>query len=124
VTRLILLILLALCVWLYFPETRSMLIEAAAPVLDPVRKRSAEEEMAQIARNVVEHERLTGEVPTGGAWLPWLEYRYSNPEMRRDPWGSFYQLDPRQDSVAILSLGPDRLRGTADDFAVLHPRGR
>ena len=123
-TRLILLIMLGLCVWLYFPESRSMLIEAAAPVLDPVRKRGAKEEMTQIARNVVEHERLTGEMPTGGAWLPWLEYRYADPEMRRDPWGSFYQLDAREDSVAIVSLGPDRLRSTGDDFSVLYPRGR
>jgi hypothetical protein len=124
VTRLVLLVVLALCVWVYFPETRSMLIEAASPLIDPVRKWSAEEQMAQIARNVVEHERLTGEMPEGGAWLPWLEYRYSNPDMRRDPWGAHYQLDPREDSVAILSVGPDGLRGTEDDFEVLSARRR
>jgi hypothetical protein len=124
VTRLVLLVILAICVWVYFPETRSMLIDAASPVVDPVLRWSAKEEMAQIGRNVVAHERLTGEVPTGARWVPWLEYRYSSADMHRDPWGSYYQLEMGSDSVSILSLGPDRVRGTSDDFRVLSPRGR
>jgi hypothetical protein len=124
VSRLLLLLVLALCVWYYFPETRSMLSDAASPILVPIRKWSAEEEMAQIGRNVVEHERLTGQVPSGSAWLEWLEYRYPEDGMRRDPWGSVYQLDVTRDSVAVISLGPDRVRLTEDDFQVSTARGR
>ena len=123
-TRLLLLIVLGLCVWYYFPETRAMLADAAGPVLVPIRKWSAEEEMAQIGRNVVEHERLTGGLPAGSEWLGWLEYRYPTEETSRDPWGSVYQLEVLPDSVAVISLGPDRVRLTADDFRVTTPRGR
>jgi hypothetical protein len=124
VSRLLLLVLLGVCVWYYFPETRAILGDAAAPVLVPIAMWSAEEEMDQIGRNVVEHERLTGQLPTGAAWLGWLDFRYLGQDMHRDPWGSVYQLEPRGDSVAIISLGPDRVRGTADDFEVVTRRGR
>jgi len=50
--------------------------------------------------------------------LEWLDHRYFSPELRRDPWGSVYQLSVWQDSVGILSYGPDRTRGTEDDFHV------
>ena len=123
-SRLLLLILLGVCVWYYFPETRAILGDAAAPVLVPIATWSAEEEMDQIARNVVEHERLTGQLPTGAAWLEWLDFRYLGPDLYRDPWGSVYQLEARGDSVAIISLGPDRIRATADDFEVVTRRGR
>lgn len=116
--RLALLTLLAALTWLYFPESRALLLEAAEPVMAPVMRRGAQEEMAQVARNVVDQERLTGELPAGRAWLDWLEYRYSSPERRTDPWGSVYQLSVWQDSVGILSYGPDRTRDTGDDFLV------
>ncbi len=79
--------------------------------------------MRQVARNVVEHERLTGEMPEGGAWLDWLDYRYATEEIKLDPWGTVYQLEVTQDSVRVLSYGPDRVRGTDDDFDVSAPRG-
>jgi hypothetical protein len=122
--RLILLILLGLCVWYYFPETRSVLRDAAAPVLVPIATWSAQEEMSQIGRNVVEHERLTGELPVGAAWLEWLDFRYAAEDFWTDPWGSVYQLEARADSVAIISFGPDRVRGTDDDVEALTRRGR
>jgi hypothetical protein len=124
VNRLVLLTILGLCVWYYFPETRTMLADAAAPVLVPVARWSAEEEMGRIGRNVVEHERLTGELPLGAAWLGWLEYRYPAEDLGKDPWGSVYQLEARGDSVAVISFGPDRVRMTEDDFEILTGRGR
>lgn len=120
---LFLLIVLALVTWWYFPETRAILLDVAEPVVTPIRRWSTEEEMAQIGRNVVEHERLTGEVPSGARWLEWLDYRYPSAEITRDPWDSTYQLEVLQDSFAILSFGPDRTRGTRDDFRVTSPRG-
>ena len=123
-SRLVLLTILGLCVWYYFPETRAMLADAASPVIVPVVTWSAKEDMAQIGRNVVEHERLTGQLPSGGAWLGWLEYRYATEDFWHDPWDSVFQLEVRGDSVAVISFGPDRVRATADDFEVLSPRGR
>lgn len=122
-TRLFLLIVLGILSWLYFDETRVMLLDVAEPVVLPVMRWSTEEEMRQVARNVVEHERLTGQLPAGSAWLDWLDYRYSAEEIKRDPWGTIYQLETSGDSVWILSYGPDRVRSTEDDFRVAAPRG-
>jgi hypothetical protein len=122
-TRLLLLTILALVTWSYFPETRAMLLDAAAPLALPLARWSTEEEMSQVARNAATQERLTGALPVGGAWLPWLEDRYASAEARTDPWGSTYQLIASDDSVWVLSFGPDRTRGTHDDFHVAAPRG-
>jgi len=121
--RLLLLTALAVATWLYFPETRSMLLDVAEPIVLPVMRWSTEEEMATIARNAVDQERLTGYLPVGGGWLDWLQYRYVSDEARMDPWGSTYQLEVSKDSVWTLSYGPDRTRGTSDDFRVSMPRG-
>lgn len=121
-TRLLLLIVLAVVTWLYFPETRAILMDVAEPVILPVMRWSMEEEMATVGRNAVDHERLTGELPTGSDWLEWLDYRYVSDESRTDPWGSPYQLEASQDSVWTLSYGPDKIRGTADDYRVSTPR--
>jgi hypothetical protein len=121
-TRLILLIILALVTWIYFPETRAMLLDAAEPIVLPVQRWSSREEMAQLGRHVLDHERLTGEIPSGAAWLGWLDFRYASDEAARDPWGTYYQLLVWDDSVAIVSYGPDRTRLTEDDFQVVTPR--
>ena len=121
-TRLLLLVILAVVTWLYFPETRSLVMEVAEPVVLPVMRWSTEEEMATVGRNAVDQERLTGKLPTGPEWVPWLQYRYSSGEARTDPWGSTYQLEVSKDTVWTLSYGPDRTRGTPDDFRIGTPR--
>jgi hypothetical protein len=120
-TRLVLLVILALVTWLYFPETRSLLLDAAEPIVLPIMRWSTEEEMATVGRNAVDHERLTGSLPSA-TWLDWLQYRYVSDEARIDPWGSTYQLEVSKDSVWTLSYGPDRVRGTEDDFRISTPR--
>lgn len=120
--RLFVLTLVLIAAWLYFPETRSILFDVAEPVVLPIMRWSTEDEMAQLGRNVVEHERLTGEVPSTSEWLGWLDYRYEDDVMKWDPWDSVYQLELSDDSVTILSFGPDRTRGTDDDFRVSTPR--
>ncbi len=122
-TRLILLVLLGVVTWLYFPETRAIVMDVAEPIVTPVVRWSAEEDMEQVARNIVEHERLTGTVPTGAEWLGWLEYRYAGPDLYTDPWGSLYQMELSRDSVWVVSFGPDRVRATDDDFRVATRRG-
>ena len=94
-------------------------LNARAAEIDAV---VAEGEMTQMGRNVVDYERLTGELPVGPAWLSWLDFRYADAEVRTDPWGSTYQLAVVSDSVWILSYGPDRTRDTNDDFQVVTVR--
>ncbi len=121
-SRLTLLTVLALVTWYYFPETRAILLDVAEPIVVPVIRWSTEGEMTQMGRNVVDYERLTGELPVGSAWLSWLDFRYADAEVRTDPWGSTYQLAVASDSVWILSYGPDRTRDTNDDFQVVTVR--
>ena len=121
-TRLVLLAILCVVTWLYFPETRAILLEAAQPVVLRVGRWSSSEEMSQVGRHVVDHERLTGDLPAGGGWLGWLATRYAYPDAAQDPWGSYYQLIVWDDSVGVLSLGPDRTRQTDDDFRVVTSR--
>ena len=63
-TRLLLLMVLALVTWFYFPETRTILLNLAEPIVTPIVRWSTEDEMGNVGRNVVEHERLTGTMPT------------------------------------------------------------
>ena len=99
-----------------------MMMGVAEPVVVPIIRWSTAEEMRQVARNVLEHERLTGQLPSGTGWLGWLEYRYPSDDVRTDPWGMTYQLEVSSDSVWVLSFGPDRTRQTDDDFRVSAPR--
>ena len=121
-TRLVLLTILGVLTWLYFPETRAILLDAAEPMVLPIMRWSTHEEMAQMGRHVVDYERLTGRVPGVGEWLDWLAYRYPSDDAVRDPWGRHYQLVVWEDSLAILSFGPDRTRLTDDDFRVVTMR--
>ena len=127
-TRLLLLSVLCLCTWYYFPESRAILFEATDPVVDrvmhPFTALGALDEMRRVGRNVVAHERLTGDIPAAeGAWASWLEQRYRTQDVGRDAWGSTYRLVIWPDSVGIVSYGPDRLPDTDDDLRVATPRG-
>tara|TARA_B100000029_G_scaffold516493_1_gene630242 strand:- start:2344 stop:2652 length:309 start_codon:yes stop_codon:yes gene_type:complete len=101
-----------------------MLLDATEPLVLPVIKSGALEEMERIGRNVIEYESLTGSVPDRGDWVSWLDFRYTADEQRRDPWGSAYELVVATDSVMIISYGPDRVRTTEDDFKFVTARGR
>jgi hypothetical protein len=127
-TRLLLLAVLCLLTWIYFPESRAILEEAAEPVTErvmrPFTDLGALDEMERVGRNVVSHERLTGELPADeGAWQAWLDARYRTAEVGRDQWGATYRLLVWPDSVGIVSYGPDGLPDTRDDLKIAMPRG-
>ncbi len=131
-TRLVLLTVLCLCTWMYFPESRAILVEATEPWVEPAVERvmrpftawGALDEMRRVGRNVVAHERLTGDIPEeGGAWTQWLEERYRSRDVGRDAWGATYRLVVWPDSIGIVSYGPDGLPDTEDDLQVATPRG-
>lgn len=122
--RLILLVVLWFAVTYYFPDSRTWLSDLSRPLWVPLVKWDTEEEMRQIALDVIAHEVSTGKLPDRRSWIPWLDYRYSMDEMKRDAWGSTYELKVWADSVAVWSYGPDRTRNTEDDFQLSEPRQR
>ena len=122
--RLLLLIVFGVVAAYYFPDSRQAMENAAVPILAPFIRWDTKAEMSVLGGNVLEHERLTGELPDRRNWSGWLDWRYSTNDIKEDPWGSRYQLRVWADSVAIVSLGPDRTRLTEDDFSVVSPRER
>lgn len=122
--KLVLLVALWFAVAYYFPDSRAWLANVTRPLWVPVVKWESREEMRQVARDVVNHEAMTGKLPDRRAWIDWLDYRYSLDDLKMDPWGSTYQLKVWADSVAVWSYGPDRTRNTEDDFQVSQARQR
>ena len=108
----------------YFPDSRQVFLNVTEPLVLPIIKSSALEEMERIGRNVIDYEHLTGEVPDRTGWIPWLNFRYDLDKHRRDPWGSAYELGVTADSVLIISYGPDLIRATEDDFNFVTARVR
>jgi general secretion pathway protein G len=35
-----------------------------------------------------------------------------------DPWGSAFKIECAEDEVYVLSVGPDKKEGTADDISI------
>jgi hypothetical protein len=124
VRKLILLVILWIVVVYYFPDSRTLVKEWTEPLWTPLLRWDAKQEMEQVAHDVVNEEVRNGKLPDQRRWIQWLDYRYAMDEMKKDPWGSTYQLKVWADSVAVVSYGPDRLRGTPDDFHVSLPRQR
>ena len=122
--RLLLLVVLWFAATYYFPDSRHWLTEVTKPVWTPAVKWGTREEMKQVGLDVISHELSTGKLPDRRGWLEWLDYRYPMDELKKDTWGSTYQLKVWADSVAIWSYGPDRTRQTEDDFQVSVPRQR
>lgn len=122
--KLILLIVLGVVSAYYFPDSRQAIENAAKPLMAPIVKWTATGEMAQVGQHVVQHEAFSGKLPDRRDWSGWLDWRYPVDDYKMDPWGSRYQLRVWADSVAIISLGPDRTRSTEDDFSVITPRPR
>jgi hypothetical protein len=117
-------IALWLVVTYYFDESRKMLIDFTRPAWVRIVQWRAREEMKQVGRDVVDQEVKTGSLPDPRTWAGWLDYRYSQDDLKQDQWGSTYQFRMWADSIAIWSYGPDRLANTGDDFQVATPRQR
>lgn len=47
--------------------------------------------------------------------MRWVEDHYAG-DGSRDPWGSFYQYEIREDSFAVISNGSDRVGKTENDI--------
>lgn len=123
-TRIVLLIIFGLVAAYYFPDSRRVMVDTARPLWVPVQKWNTKQEMRQVAGDLVQEERETGQLPDREHWKSWLEYRYSLPDSWEDAWGSMYDLKVWPDSIGIVSHGPDRKPDTDDDFMVVEARHR
>ena len=115
-SRLILLILLGLVAAFYFPDSRAMLLEKGAPVIDPFLSMATESEMDRIANDLLAWRRENfGRMPSRKQFPTWLEDQYSG-GASRDSWGNAYEYQLIRGAFEIRSYGPDRVRGTEDDI--------
>lgn len=115
--KMLLFVAMAIAAALYFPRSRAVVMDVAAPVLNPMFTMATRSEMDKIAREVQTMDRTRGGLPDPRDFESWLETRYTGDAMR-DSWGNVYVLVVRQDEFDILSFGPDGLRGTPDDIVL------
>lgn len=121
--KIIVVLLALLGAALYFPSTRPVVLETAAPILDPVLRWSTRGEMNRLARDLEQMERTSRRLPEPREqWPAWLEREYQGGEAALDAWGTPYAYILWPDSFAILSHGPDQARGSGDDVRVSRPR--
>lgn len=117
-TRIIFVLLVALGVALYFPESRAVIMEKAKPVVDPILAWQATDEMEALVRDLRSYEQENyDQLPDPGEWDAYLEQRYS-PGAAEDGWGTRYHFTLQRDSFYIVSHGPDKVYGTDDDIRV------
>ena len=116
--KIILLLVLCLGAGFYFPQTRPMLLDTLAPVLNPGLNWMSRQEMAKIAGEMTTLSRQYQELPgKGREFQEWLNREFQG-GAGIDPWGNPYTLKTWPDSVGIVSNGPDLEINTLDDILV------
>lgn len=94
-----------------------------SPVLNPYRRLKSQSEMGEAVRELIQ-DRNQGMIrPRPDDFQEYIQ-REVDGEDGLDGWGSPYILVPSQDSVGILSPGPDREYHTEDDVVVKIRYGR
>ncbi|MDT8368812.1 MAG: hypothetical protein RQ745_06365 [Longimicrobiales bacterium] len=122
ITRIVVLLIVAFLVALYFPESRATIVEHAGPVVDPVLRLSTEREMNRIANDLKTYQRENFErLPGERQFSDWIEGQYSGGG-ELDAWGAPYEYRLEDDKFTLRSPGPDGLRATPDDIVVTRPR--
>jgi len=114
--KVFLLLLILLGASLYFPQTRPVVLDIFAPVANPLLAWQTKAEMDRIGTTLQALNRRGAELPSPGVnFHAWMGSTFYGPD-RTDGWGVDYTLRAWQDSVAIISNGPDLEVGTADDI--------
>lgn len=119
--KIILMLLVALAAALYFPRSRAVVLDFAAPVLNPAFHLATKAEMEKIARDIQTYERETGRLPEPRLFEEWLEGRYAG-DATRDSWGNTYILVVRPNAFDVVSMGPDGRQGNSDDIVETNNR--
>jgi hypothetical protein len=122
--KFLLLLLVALALGLYFPESREMIAEHSRPLLTPAYRWMTNQQLGQIVQDLQVLEGSGGALPTQrGQFDLWLDRRYPQEGSRRDAWGSRYRLEIEIHQFRVVSAGPDGVFGTEDDLFRVGVRG-
>ena len=116
--KLFLMIIIGLGAAWYFPDSRAMIKDKGAPVLNPMYVKLAEAEMTRVVEDLQLWDGQGREFPTSRNFETWMARRYQSRETLYDPWGGAYYMTSSRSNFVIFSNGPDLLRGTEDDIQV------
>lgn len=117
--KFIIVLLVALGAAFYFPESRSMLLDASEPVLNPVLRWSTRGEMRRIVRDLEAQSQTGRNFPLDQeAFVDWMGDNYQGVTSTMDPWGTVYSLRLRSRSFSVVSPGPDGELDTGDDVVM------
>ena len=108
----------------YFPQTRPVMVDTFAPVMNPVFTWQTKGELGRIVRELETLQREGGPLPTPGEWFQsWMARNFLG-RARSDAWGTDYTMKVWRDSLGIVSNGPDLEIGTPDDviISIMTPR--
>ncbi len=124
--KLFLILVLLFGASLYFPQTRPVVLDWLAPVINPALTWQTRGEMRQITRELQMLNREGQILPTPGQdFSEWMARNFQGGSSR-DAWGNEYSLVVWPDSLGVLSRGPDLELSTKDDMleSVRIPRQR
>ncbi len=85
-------------------------------VLNPIRVNLAERREEMLLQRLRDVRRGGTENPKPEEFPAWVKTWVADPNAYLDPWHRAYQLLVREDSVFVVSMGPDGKRGTEDDI--------
>ena len=115
--RLFILLVAVVGVGLYFPGSRAFMVDWSQPVLEPGERWMTRQELRQIATDLDQFTEGRGAAPLRrGEFDSWLDRRYPQASSRVDSWDTRYSAEVSRSEVLVISAGPDRRFGTADDL--------
>lgn len=119
--RIFIILVIALGVGLWFPESRAVILDYASPVVNPYLQMATEGEMQDIADELKEYQRENfEELPSERDFDEWLEPRFTG-NGGVDGWGNPYEYRLERTRLVLVSWGPDGQRDTDDDIYVDRP---
>jgi hypothetical protein len=99
---------------------RDYLVREVGPPLqrgfDPAYRWLTVQEMRRIGAELRRRELMLQQLPSPREFQSFLAKQIYVQRAGLDPWGTPYSLQITRDSIIILSAGPDKERGTADDI--------
>ena len=100
------------------PPLRQRAAPHVEPALTPIRRLTVKDKVNRVSAFVEVESRITGMAPQDRDLARVLRKLLPGREdVLVDPWGTQFYLRRRGDGFHVVSAGPDRRRGTADDIA-------
>ena len=122
--KIVLLLIAALGVGLYFPQSREAILDAASPLATPAYRWMTNQELQRIADDLERRVSASDFPLRRGEFDAWLDSRYPEPSSRVDAWGTRYQLEVSGATFRVISARPDGEFGTDDDLSIEGVRSR